>query len=83
MDELVFKVFVEWDKKAKVWFVSNTDVPGLNAEAKNLDEMSNELSRLVPELLVLNGALPDPCNDESEVPWQLVSKHQEKIRAAC
>ena len=83
MKELLFKVVVEWDEQVKVWFVSETDVPGLNAEAKTLDEMSKELRSLIPELLVLNGVFEDLVDDEYEVPWELISRHQEKIQAFC
>jgi len=76
----VFQVHVSWDEEARVWYVSESDVPGLNAEAETLDEMQIELRQLVPELLTLNGVIR-PQNHE--VPWELVSRHSEKTRAAC
>lgn len=76
----VFQVHVRWDDEAQVWFVSESDVPGLNAEAGTLDEMQAELQCLVPELLTLNGVIQ---TQNQEVPWELISRYNEKIRAAC
>lgn len=75
----VFQVHVSWDEEALVWYVSESDVPGLNAEAATLDEMQVELRQLIPRLLSLNGVIQP---QHSEVPWELVSRHSEKIRAA-
>jgi predicted RNase H-like HicB family nuclease len=53
-----FVIVVEWDEEAGVWFVDETDVPGLAAEADTLDDLVDRLKRLVPELLELNGVVP-------------------------
>jgi len=79
----VWTVYVCWDVEARVWYVSDSDVPGLNAEAATLDEMQNELAALVPELLVLNGIIKPKGKDRGQVPWNLVSRHNETIRSAC
>lgn len=49
-----FNVTVEWDEEASVWYVSDSDVPGLVAEAATLDDIREKLSVLVPELVTLN-----------------------------
>ena len=83
MRKAEFKVVAMWDSEAEVWYVSETDVPGLNAEGETLDELLAELRILVPELLILNGVITAQDKNGIEVPWELVSLHQEKIRAAC
>ncbi len=83
MQEMRFKVVAMWDSDAGVWFVSESDVPGLNAEGETLDDLLRELRTLVPELLTLNGVVPAQNNDDIDVPWELVSRHHEKISAAC
>lgn len=48
-------VKAEWDAEAKVWYVSNTDVPGLAAEADTTEALFALLQELIPELIELNG----------------------------
>ena len=78
----IFQVHVSWDEEAHVWFVQNSDVPGLSAEAATLDEMHAELKYLVPELLTLNGVIQKADGNPDKIPWQLISGYNEKARAA-
>lgn len=50
-----YDVLVDWDADASVWYVSESNVPGLIAEAASLDEMVKKLDVLVPEMLEENG----------------------------
>lgn len=50
-----YYVKAEWDPDAEVWFVTNTDVPGLVAEADTPAELLTLLETLVPEMVELNG----------------------------
>ena len=65
MRKAKFKVVAMWDSEAEVWYVSETDVPGLNAEGETLDE-----------LLLLNGVITAQDKNGIEVPWELVSLHR-------
>ncbi|MDH5772901.1 MAG: DUF1902 domain-containing protein [Rhodospirillaceae bacterium] len=66
-----FYVKAEFDKEAKVWFVSSSDVPGLNVEAESPEELVTILKDLIPQLLIANGVLEG--NDElPEVPYSLM-----------
>ena len=76
MRKAKFKVVAMWDSEAEVWYVSETDVPGLNAEGETLDELLAELRILVPELLLLNGVITAQDKNGIEVPWDLVSLHR-------
>jgi len=51
----VYFVKAEWDDEASVWFVSQSDVPGLAAEADSPEELLALLETLVPEMVELNG----------------------------
>ena len=46
---LVFEVL--WDDEAKVWYTSETPIQGVLAEAPTLDELSEKLSVIIPEVL--------------------------------
>lgn len=40
-----------WDDEANVWFVSESDVPGLVTEASTLDALRKKLPGLIQDLL--------------------------------
>ncbi|MDX2221189.1 MAG: DUF1902 domain-containing protein [Rhodospirillaceae bacterium] len=56
-----FTVNAAWDAEARVWTVSDSDVPGLAAEADTVERLQAKLRGLIPELLAENGvAAPEP-----------------------
>lgn len=49
-----------WDEDARVFYVEDTNVPGLATEASNPAELEAKLTDLIPELLEANDcALPE------------------------
>lgn len=52
MDNLVFEVF--WDEEAEVWYTSKTPIQGAMAEAPTLEELSEKLSVIIPEVLAVD-----------------------------
>jgi hypothetical protein len=70
-----------WDDEAKVWYVADSDVPGLSGEAATVEEMSALLKDRIPELLALNER-PETLRNEREVPWKLVAERSERIAVA-
>lgn len=50
-------VRAEWDPKAEVWYVAESNVPGLATEAKNVDQLISKLKIMIPEMLELNGVI--------------------------
>lgn len=49
------KVEAAWDSVAQVWTVTDSEVPGLAAEAATFEDLCSRLQNLVPELLAANG----------------------------
>lgn len=68
--ERVYFVKAEWDDESKVWFVSQTDVPGLVAEAETPTKLLSLLDTLIPELLEANGR-----DGIAEVPYSVMLDH--------
>jgi predicted RNase H-like HicB family nuclease len=62
-----------WDDEAQVWYVAETDVPGLATEAATLEEMERKLIQMIPELLELN----DADRPRQRVPFELIARKQE------
>lgn len=64
------KYFVkaEWDDEASVWYVAETNVPGLRTEATTADDLIRKLEVMIPEMLSLNCAM-----DYASVPFELIA----------
>lgn len=66
-----YDVHVDWDAEAHVWYVTESNVPGLVTEAPTLDAMLEKLEVMVPEMLEENGfhVVPD-------VPFYVLTRHR-------
>lgn len=73
-----YTVTCHWDKEADVWYVAETDVPGLATEAVTVEEMEDKLLRMVPELLSLN----DPALPNQTVTFELITRKDELAHCA-
>lgn len=73
-----FTVTCQWDPEARVWYVSESDVPGLVTEAATVEEMNAKLRHMIPELLELN----DGCEPCREVPFELIARKREVVACA-
>lgn len=52
-----FFVKAEWDEDAHVWYVAESDVPGLATEAPTLDALQRRVLDLLPILVEENAHL--------------------------
>ena len=50
---------ISWDEEAGVWYISDTDFPGLVAEAASERDLVKRIRALIPELYALNRQLFD------------------------
>ena len=73
-----FWILVEHDEEVGVWYVADSDVPGLVTEAESVEAMVEKLKVLVPELLEANGIIGDD-DDIPVVPFQVI-QHFESQR---
>ncbi|WPL18903.1 hypothetical protein Thiowin_03996 [Thiorhodovibrio winogradskyi] len=54
-----YDIHVEWDAEAGVWYVEDSNVPGLVGEADSLEAMMTLLRTRVPEMLEENACAAD------------------------
>jgi len=47
-------VHIAFDEEAGVWYVADTDVPGLSLEAENADQLIARIYECAPRLIELN-----------------------------
>jgi len=66
-DEAI-RIVAQWDDEAKVWWVSDSNLPGLCTEATTIDELVENLKEVIPALV--------SEQDESlpEVPFELLTR---------
>lgn len=76
-----FTVRCEWDEDARVWYVSESNLPGLAAEGETVDEVIGKLHTLVPELVALNAHLL-PEGQGADIPVSVVAQRLERLRIA-
>jgi hypothetical protein len=73
-----FRILCDWDREARVWYVAESDVPGLSLEAATQQVMTAKLRQAVPELLELNGLWGD--GGPEEVPMSLLYQREVSAR---
>ncbi len=80
----VFKVYVRLDEESQVWYVHDSNVPGLHAECASLDELRVVVLALIPELLAANGVnVADRNQDHKSVPFDLIAQQRDPAAMAC
>ncbi len=70
-------VRVAWDDEAKVWYVEESDIPGLAAEADTLEE----LRRKVP--VIIQDLLEDEADRPEEIEIDFVAYAHDRVRTAA
>ena len=70
-------VRVAWDDDAKVWFVKESDIPGLAAKAESLDLLRARIPMIVQDLLRDVEGRPD------EVELDLIVYARDRVRLAA
>ncbi|MDZ7714513.1 MAG: DUF1902 domain-containing protein [Rhodovibrio sp.] len=74
-------VRAEWDDEAAVWYVSDSDLPGLVAEADSVDALREKVLARVRELADLNRHLIEWTADD-EIPVHLRAERVDKVRVS-
>ena len=72
-----FRIIATWDTDAGIWYVSESNVPGLNAEAATVEELRDELMELIPMLVEANSKT---TIKECDVPMELLFQQQAKLK---
>jgi hypothetical protein len=73
-----FTVRAEWDHEAELWYVADSDIPGLAAEAPTTEALLVKLRILIPELVELNRHLIS-VNIDPYLPIHLMSERIEQM----
>jgi predicted RNase H-like HicB family nuclease len=80
MDQKIYQVETFWDQEAKVWVANSEDILGLSTEANSLENLTEKLKDMIPELLILNQQIPE--NYQGEIALEIITHRQELIKVA-
>lgn len=72
----IYTIYAKWDDDAQVWFVEQSNIPGLVTEAPTTKQFIKHIQELVPDLIQLNGA------DGVDVPVELLWSGSQKVSLA-
>lgn len=70
MPKKTYRAVCEWDSDARVWYVKESNVPGLCADAETLDRLAEKLVAMAQDLL------DDEHADWQQVPLELLTRHR-------
>lgn len=76
-------VVAQWDPEAQVWYVSESDVPGLVTEAESVEALLQRLDVMIPELLELNNAREVDEEKPPTVPFELLVRQHHLAHLGC
>ncbi len=80
----VYKIQAGWDEDAGVYYVVESDIPGLHAEAETQDELLRVLKELIPELIIANvHSAHGRRRNMLEVPIELIARRSELLSLGC
>ena len=72
-------VHAEWDPEAEVWFVADSDVPGLVTGAATLPELLTKLKAMIPELIELNHHMLGDGEIGDNIPVELITTKSQSL----
>ena len=72
-----YVVVCAWDDEAKVWYIQESEVPGLSIEAATREVMNNRIVQVIPELLRLNAHLSAEEIESSPIELLWASQSEE------
>jgi predicted RNase H-like HicB family nuclease len=76
----LYKIEAFWDKEGQVWVAESTDILGLATEADTLEQLTEKLRRIIPELLIANHVIP--TNEKKAINFELITYRKELIQVA-
>jgi hypothetical protein len=80
MIQTTFEVQAFWDAEAKVWVATSEDIPGLVTEASTIEDLTQKLREMIPELILLNNIVSSEF--AGSISFELISHRQELIEVA-
>ena len=80
----LWTIRAEYDPEAAVWWVAESDVPGLAADAPTLDDLATNVGAMLPDLLDVNAEqLADPARLIGPHRLRIIAHHERLFDVAA
>jgi hypothetical protein len=80
----VWTIRAEYDAEAKVWWVAESDLPGLAADAETLEGLATKAGSMLPDLLAIHeDALRDKEPLEGPHRIRIIAHHEHVFDVAA
>lgn len=66
-----------WDDEAQVWYIEDTDIPGLVTESETLEGLRQRIRNILPDLL------QDVTDKPDEIEIDLIAHRHERVQTAA
>ena len=80
---VTYRFVVDFDSDAGVWYVRDSNLPGLRTEARSLDDLVRNLRVMVPDLLDAIDQCDSGPGRHGEVPLEVILHTNSRARAAA
>ena len=73
----IYTIWAKWDDEAKVWYVGQSDIPGLATEAPTTEKFVQNVTDLAGDLIALNSS-----GNVDDTPVELLWSGSQKLSLA-
>lgn len=70
-----YVVTAAWDAESGMWYVADSDIPGLCTEAPSFEALVERVAAVAPDLIELNGL----SEGEGQVPLTVTASRQTSV----
>jgi len=80
----VWTVHASYDDDARVWYVLNSDIPGLATDAPTIEKLRHRVGEVLPELLEFNsGSIVERERLQGSHHLRIVAMHESTLPVAA
>ncbi|GBF81956.1 DUF1902 domain-containing protein [Aphanothece sacrum] len=73
-----YKIEAFWDEDGRVWVAESPDILGLVTEADTLEQLTDKLRQMIPELLSVNHGIT--IENKKVISFELITHRKELIQ---
>lgn len=79
----LWTIRADYDADARVWYVSDSEIPGLAADAETLEALAMKAGAMLPDLLEINGDLVAPERLSGPHSIRIIAHHESEFAVAA
>jgi hypothetical protein len=80
----LWTIRADYDPESAVWWIADSDLPGLAADAPTLEELATKIGAMLPDLLDIHGdELIDPSRKAGPHRLRIIAHHEHLFDVAA